>query len=58
MSSDIHARLAELKSQIPLDSIWVYFNGGNYRVMYLELNATDYEDTHEDFFKLLSVAKI
>jgi hypothetical protein len=47
MSSDIHARLTELKIQIPPDSIWAYFNGGNYRVMSLELNATAYEDTHD-----------
>ncbi len=47
MSSDIHTRLAELNIQIPSDSIWAYFDGGNYRVMSLELNATAYEETHD-----------
>lgn len=47
MSSDINTRLTDLKRELAPGSVWAYFDGGNYRVISLELSATAYEETHD-----------
>jgi hypothetical protein len=47
MSGDIKNRLAEVSRDLTPGSIWRYFDGGNYRIISIELNATSYEETHD-----------
>ena len=46
MSSSANERLAQLSREIKPGSVWTYFDGGSYKIRSLELNATDYEETH------------
>lgn len=47
MSTDIGNRLAEISRHLAPGSLWAYFDGGNYRILSIELNATSYEETHD-----------
>ena len=47
MSNDISNRLAVISSDLAPGSVWAFFDGGNYRILSIELNATSYEETHD-----------
>lgn len=39
--------LEEARNRIPTESVWDYVDGGSYKVIEVQLNATGYEETHE-----------
>jgi hypothetical protein len=45
--TEIKTRITEISRDLAPGSIWGYFDGGNYRILSIELNATSYEETHE-----------
>ena len=48
--TDINARLLELADLYPAGSVWEYYDGGCYKIIGVELNATSYEENgHPDF---------
>lgn len=47
MTSSTIEKLQKTRDEIRPGSVWDYVGGGSYRIKSVELNATDYEETHK-----------
>ncbi len=47
MPSNVLDHLNQVRTEIEPGSTWAYFDGGSYRILSIELNATGYEVTHQ-----------